>query len=74
MKYTEGDLKIAREIVGPPEKKTYFGFPHLQMREEIAKAVAEGIATGRKQGREKAIASLESEIVTALDRMRQISD
>lgn len=73
MKYTENDLKTAREIVGPPEKRTFFKGPHLQMREEVAMAVAEGIATGRKQGLELAAASLEKEAALFADRIRKIS-
>ena len=72
MKYTERDLKTAHKIVGSPESGIILGGPHLQMAEEVVRAVAEGIAFGRQQGLELAASSIEKELVSLADRIRKI--
>jgi hypothetical protein len=73
MKYTEEDLKAAHEIVGSPGRKIILGGPHLQMAEEVVKAVAEGIALGRIQGLRLAASSIEKEIALLADHIHKIS-
>ncbi|MDP1701375.1 MAG: hypothetical protein Q8L53_10540 [Aestuariivirga sp.] len=74
MNYLENDLKAAREIVGPPDKRTFFKGAHSELREEVAIAVAEGVAFGWKQGLELGATSLEKEATLIADRIRKISN
>jgi hypothetical protein len=53
------DLNKARKIVS--ERESWIG-PHGELREDIAEAIAAGIAMGRKEGLELARALILSEI------------
>ena len=72
MKYSEADMKAAHEIVGAPGRGIILGGPHLQLAEEVAKAVAEGIAFGRTQGLELAASAIEKELASLAGRIRHI--
>ena len=75
MKYTEEYLKTAHKIIGSPGREIILGGPHLQMAEEVAKAIAaEGIALGRTQGLRLAASSIEKETTSLVDRIRKMSN